>query len=142
MTAIPVTPLSLRDATFVVLDAGGERDYSSSVSQVLFQPTPTWFQSRSLEQRVPEQILGPVEWTLALEYPQDWAEATSLSLYLLLHAGEQRDVLFVPRTTDLVQVAANVTLAPGPIGGQAGVLLTGIAVMGVNDVPVVEEIEP
>ncbi len=141
MTAIPVTPLSLRDATFVVLDAGGERDYSSSVSQVLFQPAPAWIPWPSMDKRVPEQTLGQVEWTLALEYPQDWVEASSLSLYLLLHAGEQRDVLFVPRTSDLVRVSANITLAPGPIGGQAGVLLTGIAVMGVNDTPVVEEVE-
>lgn len=134
----PVTLLSLREATFHVAGGDGGRDFTSTVSHVLFAPNPVVLRERSLGGDV-QNALVDVEWTLALEYPQDWSEASSLSLFLALHGGEQRDVTFTPKTGSRA-ISANVTLVPGPIGGQADAVLTGIVVMGINGAPVIEDL--
>lgn len=140
-SGIEAAPFSLQDAQFIIgAGTGSATDYTGSVSHVMFAPAPE-VATFGLHAGTYIHRLQSTVWSLALEYPQDWAEATSLSLYLALHAGERRDVLFLPRTEGGTrQVRANVTLVPGPIGGQAGVLQTGIVVMGVNGNPIIEEI--
>lgn len=140
-STIEAVPFSLRDAKFVI-EAGtaGERDYSGTVSHVLFAPDVRWVDT-TVYGAGPSSAITSVAWTLALEYPQDWRDASSLSLYLASHVGQERDVVFTP-TSHLAthQVRARVVLAPGPIGGDAGPMLTGIVVMGVQDKPHIEEI--
>lgn len=144
-SGIEAAPFSLRDAQFIIgAGTGSATDYTGSVSHVMFAPEVRFASELTYAPGGGSQWehgLLPPRWDLAIEYPQDWAEASSLSLYLALHAGERRDVLFLPKTVGGThQVRANVTLAPGPIGGQAGPLLTGIVVMGVNGDPIIEEI--
>ncbi|MDF9877464.1 hypothetical protein [Cellulosimicrobium cellulans] len=145
-SGIEAAPFSLQDAQFIIgAGTGSATDYTGSVSHVMFAPSDIeWLDNTSMADAMNgtrSWVMGLVAWSLAIEYPQDWVEASSLSLYLALHAGEKRDVLFLPKAAGGThQVRANVILAPGPIGGQAGVLQTGIVVMMVNGRPTIEEI--
>ena len=141
-SGIEAAPFSLQDAQFIIgAGTGSATDYTGSVSHVMFSPEVEWVQDAPEGKPGYRWAMGRVSWAMALEYPQDWVDASSLSLYLALHAGEERDVLFLPKAAGGThQVRANLTLAPGPIGGQAGVLQTGIVVMMVNGKPIIEEI--
>jgi hypothetical protein len=135
-------PFALRDARFIISPGTEEeREFSSSVSHALFDPRVTWQTYREYDDA--PGLAGAssvVDWWLAIEYPQDWASASSLSLFLAAHAGQERDVLFVPsEALSTHQVRATVILAPGPIGGDAGPVLTGIVAMPVLGEPQLEE---
>ncbi|GAB2474390.1 hypothetical protein [Xylanimonas ulmi] len=134
-------PFALRDARLIVgPGTGEEREFSSSVSHVMFEPRVAWAPAVGLNDVGGNYAVERVEWWLALEYPQDWAEAASLSLFLATHAGQKREMLFVPSQRFAThQVRTTVVLAPGPIGGDAGPLLTGIVAMPVVGWPDVEE---
>ena len=141
MVDIAAAPFALRDARLIIEPgAGEEREFSSSVSHVLFDPRVEWIEDSKFARPERTYIMGRTEWWLALEYPQDWGEASSLSLFLALHAGETRDLLFVPSETLAThQVRATVVLAPGPIGGDAGPMLTGVVAMPLRRAPIFEE---
>lgn len=137
MTDIAAAPFSLKDAVFVIEAAedNNEREYTGTVGHVLFAPdVQTVTESYAFSSGVADTFPVGISWTLALEYPQDWSDASALSLYLALHAGQARTVRFEPKAGGLT-VRARVTLVPGPIGGQAGPILTGIVVMGLHGQP-------
>lgn len=69
---------------------------------------------------------GVPEWTLSLEYAQDWTTANSLAAYLLANVGTQKTVILSPlgSTVGKPKFTVDVIIAPGPVGGKVDEMQT------------------
>lgn len=134
---IAVQPHVLKDV-MLTIDVD---DYARHVDQVQFVPTTrveqvTW-QGLSPDASFSEAATPETTWVLNLNYAQDWDTTDSLSEYLLAHAGETKNVVFQPKAgSGQRQFTAEVTIAPGPIGGQGKQVATGSVSLAVNGEPI------
>lgn len=130
MAQIAVVPIVIKDAIISI----GADDYEKHVSSATFQPNVT-------QPRVQWQGMSPtatlndvgspvVEWTLVLEYAQDWETANSLANYLLTNAATSKVVKVQPqRGVGKKTFTATVTIVPGPVGGKVNEVPTGTVTM-------------
>jgi len=124
MATVAVKPFVLRDVTLLI----GEDNYEAHVSEVTFTPTVSQVSWTGLANNtVTSQTTAT--WTVTLGYAQDWNTADSLSQYLHDAEGTTVAVEFVPGD-DQGSFDANVTLAPGSIGGTAGAFATSTVTLG------------
>ena len=102
---------SMSNATFKV----GANNYEAAVSKVVLTPTVTVSKFKGVNGATTRTASLP-EWVLSMDFPQDFATATSLSNFLLTGTG-------TVVVADLTPVAggpgyrASVLLVPGEIGG-------------------------
>ena len=131
MTAIAVVPIVLKDATFKV-DAD---NYESATSGVTFVPSTSTstatFKGLTPTASFSFPTTAPSEWVCNIDYAQDWATAGSLANYLHDHEGETVTVEFVPQAgSGLPKFTADVTIAPGQIGGTVDQVPTSSVSLG------------
>lgn len=89
--------------------------FEGEISSAIFTPTSSTVPFTAINGDT-YTFAVPTTWTLALGYAQDWAEADSLSRFLLEHEGERVDAIFEPIDGGPT-VTATVTVTPGAIGG-------------------------
>jgi len=131
MTAIAVVPIVLKNATFKV----GTDNYEAATSGVTFVPSTSTstvtFKGLTPTASFSFPTTSPSEWVCNIDYAQDWSTATSLSNYLHDHEGETVTVEFVPEAgTGAPSFTADVTIAPGQIGGSVDQVATSSVSLG------------
>lgn len=118
MAQIAVAPIVLKDARLTV----GTDNYEKHVKLARLTPNTT-IDKKSWQGFTPTTVVTdaatPVtDWTLELEYAQDWETLNSLSNYLLTNAGSQKTVKLQPLSgVGKKTFTVTVTIVPGPIGG-------------------------
>jgi hypothetical protein len=111
----------------------GANNFEASVSKAVFSPNVTVSKFKGINGSTTRAATLP-EWTLALEYPQDFATATSLSNLLLNGTG-------TTVVADLYPVVggpgyrASVILVPGDIGGTVDNVSSGSVTLEVVGQP-------
>lgn len=136
MAQIAVAPIVIKDAIITI----GTDTYEKHLSSATFVPNTT-------QPRVQWQGMSPTasftdvgaittEWTLVLEYAQDWETANSLANYLLTNAGASKTIVVQPqRGTGKKAFTASVTIVPGQIGGKVNEVPTGSVSLPVTGAP-------
>ena len=133
MATIPVKPILLKDAAFIV-----EADnYEGHVSTVRFDPSVSTTSWQGMTPSASFTDQSAATWAAALNYAQDWETPDSLARYLYDHEGETVTVRFAPKKgTGLPEVTADIVVVPGPIGGDVNAYMTGSVTLGVSGRPV------
>lgn len=136
MTIIANQPIVMKDCELLI----EADDYTAHVSRVRFDPSSSTVTWKGLTPSAKFTDTTSPEWTCSLAYAQDWATDDSLSRYLHEHAGETVTAKFQPKKgSGLPQVTADITLAPGPIGGDVDAVMTGEVTLGVDGEPALGE---
>lgn len=137
MATIAVKPFMLTDCTFTV-----ESDnFEAHVSQVEFAPTSTQVKFKGLTPSAQFSFNGSSDWLCNLTFAQDWETPGSLSRYLYEHEGEEIDVTFHPKKAGPA-VTAQLTAAPGSIGGAVDTVATSTVALGCSGKPSIEPATP
>ena len=134
MSTVPVLPRVLKDCAFIV-----EADnYEAHVSTVRFDPSGSSQTWQGMTPTASFTDTSSATWAAALNYAQDWETPNSLARYLHDHEGETVTVKFQPKKgTGLPEVTADLIIAPGPIGGDVNVYMTGSVTLGCSGKPAV-----
>ncbi len=136
MAQIAVAPIVLKDARLIV----GTDNYEKHVSVVRLvpnttQPKQTW-QGFTPTTVFTDTGTPVTDWTLELEYAQDWETANSLSTYLLTNAGTSKTVKIQPQSgVGKKTFTVTVTIVPGPVGGPVGEFAAASVSMPVTGQP-------
>ncbi len=115
MTAIAPVIYDMGNASLKI----GANTYELSVSSAKLTPSVNIIKFKGISPLGIYRQAGTPEWTLELQYAQDFATATSLSNYLLTNAGQTV-------VADLYPVVGgpgyrcSVVVVPGELGGQVG----------------------
>ena len=118
MAQIAVAPVVLKDYRFSV----GTDNYEKHCKTIRLTPS-TNIEKKSWQGFTPATVVTdaatPVtDWTLELEYAQDWETANSLSNYLMANAGTTKTAKLQPLSgVGKKTFTVTVTIVPGPIGG-------------------------
>jgi len=102
---------AMSNATFKV----GANNYEAAVSKVVLTPTVTVSKFKGISGATTRTSSAP-EWVCSIDFPQDFATATSLSNFLMQNSG-------TVVIADLTPVAGgpgyrvSILLVPGEIGG-------------------------
>lgn len=126
MPSIASSPLVLKDVT-ITLGANG---YEKHVSSVTLTPKSSTISWQGLTPSASFTDITSPEWTVELEYIQDWDTANSLSKYLFASAGTSVIAVFKPKAANTPTFTSTVTLASGPIGGQVNKYATSKVTLG------------
>lgn len=136
MATIAVAPIVLKDARLTI----GVDNYEKHVSLARLVPN-TQIPKQTWQGFTPATVATdsgtPVtDWTLELEYAQDWETVNSLSLYLLTNAGTSKTVKLQPNSgVGKKTFTVTVTIVPGPIGGAVSEYATASVSMPVTGQP-------
>lgn len=121
MTTIAVQPFVLKAALLsIAVD-----NYEKHIASVTFTPNTedkTW---KGIDGSV-KRDQGTSEWSVAIEYAQDWTTANSLAKYLSTNVGQTKTLVFSPKgnTVGLPKVTIDAIIKPGPFGGKVDELQT------------------
>ena len=128
MPASTPTAVDLRHATLRV----EADDYTMSVDQVRFIPTPELLNTTVFDTIGREAVLGRCGWSVQVGFVQDLTDPESFALYLVQHAGQQRTITFeVPGRV----IAATVLILPAQLGGQVNTIPASVVTMPVYGAP-------
>lgn len=136
MSQIAVQPHVLKDAVLTI----GADTYEKHVSQAELRPETkieklTW-QGMTPAAKHAEAGTPETTWSLILTYAQDWDTVNSLSSYLLANAGQAKTVTLQPKKgTGGKTFTVDVTIVPGPIGGNVNTVAVGTVTMPVDGEP-------
>ena len=122
-------PYVLKDAVLTI----AEDDFTAAIAQAVFVPQVQWLWSTRLGSVTASPVFAGIRWTVTLSYLQDLTDG-SLTLYLLEHVAETREVVFTP-VAGGKSVRADVMLSPGQLGGVPNQLATATATMPLFDEP-------
>lgn len=112
MATIPVSPYSLKNATFSV----AADDYTAAINQVRFTPSTSASTWRGIGGNViKDQTIA--EWNCVISFLQDLSPE-SFMRYLLDNDGVVVDAVFVPKAGG-PSIEATIVLSPGDIGGSS-----------------------
>lgn len=135
MASPTLVPIILTDVILIV-----EADnYEAHVSKVQFDPTTSIVKWKGLKPTSVFNFPTSSDWTLSLDYAQDWATADSLSNYLFDNEGEVKEVTFKPKSAGVGTAptwTANVIITPGAIGGPVDTVAVGTVTLGLQGKPV------
>lgn len=124
MAVLDIQPLVLKDVV-LVLGEGGD-DFRKHVDQVTFTPSqPTTLKWTGLGKNTHSDRATDVEWTVTLQYAQDWESTASLSRYLYDHGDDIEPIpaRFEPKAGG-VGFETEVYPAHGAIGGSVNAFAT------------------
>lgn len=136
MAQIAVVPIVLKDARLTV----GTDNYEKHVNVARLVPNTsvekkTW-QGFTPATSFTDSGTPVTDWTLELEYAQDWETANSLSTYLLTNAGTTKTVKLQPQSgVGKKTFTVTVTIVPGPVGGPVNEYATASVSMPVTGQP-------
>jgi hypothetical protein len=134
MATITVAPIVLNDVILVV----GTDNYEAHVSKVQFNPSSDVITWKSLTPGGTWNFNTAADWTVDLEFAQDFATVNSLSLYLMANEGQSKSIVFKPKkpTTTGPTWTATVIITPGAIGGDVNTVAVATVTLGVQGKPV------
>jgi hypothetical protein len=126
MATLDIQPLVMKDV-LLVLGASGD-DFRKHVDQVTFNPpsAPSAITWTGLGLNTHTDRGTPTEdWTVTLNYAQDWESTNSLSQYLFDHHGDPEPIAarFEPKAGGPA-FEAEVYVVSGAIGGSVNVFAT------------------
>jgi len=130
MTVIAPVINSMGAATLKI----GTDNYEAAVSKAVLTPSTTVSKFKGINGATTRSATPP-EWTLSMDFPQDFATVKSLSNYLLTNSG-------TTVSADLTPVAGgpgyrvSVLLVPGDIGGTVDNTATASVTLEVSGQPV------
>lgn len=136
MAQIAVAPIVIKDARLIV----GTDNYEKHVSLVRLVPNTaipkqTW-QGMTPATVVTDTGTPTTDWTVELEYAQDWETASSLSQYLLTNAGTSKTIKFQPLSgVGKKTFTVTATIVPGPMGGAVSEYATASVSLPVTGQP-------
>lgn len=134
MAVITVAPIILNDVVLTV----GTDNYEAHVSKVQFDPSSTVVKWKGLTPASAFNFGTTADWTVSLEFAQDWATTNSLSKYLFDNEGTSKVVTFKPKkpaTGTAPTWTATVIITPGAIGGAVDSVATASVTLGVQGKP-------
>ncbi|WP_144797705.1 hypothetical protein [Microbacterium paludicola] len=127
MASIAVKPLVLKDVTLTV----GTDNYEKHVSSVTFTPSSSTITWQGLNPDAKFTDVTSADWTVAIEFVQDWETEDSFSQYLFENEGETETMVFTPKKgTGNKTFTADVTITPGAIGGTVNAYATTSVTLG------------
>ena len=133
MSEIDLAPIRMREARLTV----EADDYTVSINQVIFTPQVEYGWERGQSVFGDKPRLVAVRWTVALGFAQDLATPDSLSMYLLMHTGAEREIAFeVPGR----RVTATALILPAQIGGVANQIPASVATLPIFGAPDTAEV--
>ena len=122
-------PYVLKDAVLTI----AEDDFTAAISQAVFVPQVLWEWRDALCSTTSTPVYKGFRWTVTLSYLQDLTDG-SLTLYLLEHVAETKEVIFTP-VAGGKSLRADVMIVPGQVGGVTNQLATATATMPLFDTP-------
>lgn len=135
MVSPAVVPIILND---VILTIAAD-NYEAHVSKVQFDPTTSIVKWKGLTPTSVFNFPTSSDWTLSLDYAQDWATTSSLSQYLFTNEGTTKVITFKPKkpaTGTAPTWTATVIITPGAIGGSVDSVAAASVTLGVQGKPV------
>lgn len=108
-------------------------DFTAAISQALFTPQVQWGWRDALCSTTSTPVYKGIRWTVTLSYLQDLTDG-SLTMYLLEHVAETKEVVFTPVAGGR-SLRADVMIVPGQVGGVTNQLATATATMPLFDEP-------
>jgi hypothetical protein len=136
MAQIAVVPVVLKDYRFTV----GADNYEKHINLMRLvpntsQPKQTW-QGGTPSTTFTDTGTPVTDWTLELNYAQDWETANSLSNYLMANAGTTKVAKLQPVSgVGKKTFTVTVTIVPGPIGGNINEYAAATVSMSVTGQP-------
>lgn len=125
------------DATLTI----GGTDYAGQVSSAVFTPASSIVTHKGLKPTAVQTFPTAPTYTLDLTYAQDFTTDATLAVYLYEHQGETiPDVVFAPITGGRT-FTADITIAPGSIGGAVDTVAEGTVSLG-STAPVMSALAP
>ncbi|PTT22614.1 hypothetical protein DBR36_01520 [Microbacterium sp. HMWF026] len=134
MATITVQPILLTNIDLKI----AADNYEAAVSKVQFDPTSSIVKWKGLTPASVFNFSTSADWTVTLEFAQDWSTPNSLGQYLLANAGKQVTVTFKPQkpaTGTSPTWTATVIIAPGAIGGSVDTVASASVTLAVVGVP-------
>ena len=122
-------PYVLKDAVLTI----AADDFTAAIAQAVFVPQVQWLWSTHLGSVTASPVFAGIRWTVTLSYLQDLTDG-SLTLYLLEHVAETKEVIFTP-VAGGKSLRADVMIVPGQVGGVTNQLATATATMPLFDTP-------
>lgn len=100
-------------------------NYEKHVASATFTPSVNDVTWKGIDGSVVRDQ-GTPEWSLTLDYAQDWTTTNSLAKYLAANTGLQKTLIFSPQgsATGKPKVTIDAIIKPGPIGGKVDELQT------------------
>lgn len=136
MSQIAVQPIVLKDVRLII----GTDNYEKHISKAVLTPN-TSIEKKTWQGGTPTatftDVANPItDWSLDLDYAQDWDTTNSLCNYLLTNAGQQKAAKLQPKAGAAGKTfSVTVTILPGPIGGPIGDVQTGTVSLPVTGQP-------
>ncbi len=136
MTQVPVAPIVLKDVRLII----GTDNYEKHISKAVLNPS-TSIEKKKWQGGTPTatftDVATPVtDWTLELDYVQDWDTPNSLCNYLLTNAGQEKAAKLQPKAGAAGKTfGVTVTIVPGPMGGPIGDYPAGTVSLPVTGQP-------
>ena len=122
-------PYVLKNAVLTI----AEDDFTAAIAQAVFVPQVQWLWSTPLGSVTASPVFAGIRWTCTLSYLQDLTDG-SLTMYLLEHVAETKEVIFTP-VAGGKSLRADVMIVPGQVGGVPNQLATATATMPLFDTP-------
>lgn len=112
-------------------------NYEKTIGKVTLTPNVPVAKYKGIDGTVIQDV-GAAEWTLQLDYVQDHSTANSLTKYLLANAGQTKTIVLSPygSTTGKPKYTIDVTILPGPLGGDVDKPMTGSVALPCTGQPV------
>lgn len=134
MAVISVVPTVLNDVALTV----GTDNYEAHVSKVTMTPSASIVKWKGLVPGGTFNFPTTADWTVELEYAQDWTTTNSLSKYLHDNEGTSKTLTFKPKkpvsgTSPTWTVTVYIT--PGSIGGEVDAVPTATVTLGASGKP-------
>lgn len=136
MANISVAPILLTDIDLKI----AADNYEAAVSKVQLDPTTSIVKWKGLTPASVYNFSTSADWTVTLEFAQDWTTTNSLGQYLLANAGKTVTMVFKPKkpaSGTAPTVTAQVIIAPGAIGGAVDTVAVASVTLAVVGVPTV-----
>jgi len=131
MPEISVNPFSMKDAVLLL----PTDDFAAACSSVAITPSSSTVKFQGLKPTASYTDSTPDEWTCVITFAQDWDTTGSLSRYLFDNIGETVEATFEPKSGGSA-ITANIIIAPGGFGGDAGAIAVSSVTFGVSGRPV------
>lgn len=134
MATIAVQPILLTNIDLKI----AADNYEAALSKVQFDPATAIVKWKGLTPASVFNFSTSADWTVTLEFAQDWSTTNSLGQYLLANAGKTVVMTFKPQkpaTGTSPTWTASVIIAPGAIGGAVDTVATASVTLAVVGVP-------
>lgn len=132
MATPAVKPIVLNDVDLKI----AADNFEAHVSKVELVPSTSLVTWKGMTPTSVFKAPTMTDWSLGLDFVQDWETPGSLSEYLFTNEGEVKEVVFKPRKAGARTWTASVILTPGAIGGPVDSVAVASVTLGVQGKPV------